>query len=246
MPRTILVLSLALTLAACNKPTQQPQSQPNAVTTIDPTTAATITGTVQFQGAVPTAAKIDMSNDPDCGAKLASSENLIVDHSYLANVFVYVKNGLGDRAFAAQQTPVRIDQRGCRYVPHVLGVMTGQPVRILNSDSTTHNVHSMGHTNHQWNASQMPNSDPLTKTFTQPEIMLPIHCNQHPWMHMYVNVVDNPFYSVTGPDGRFELKGLPPGDYTIAAIHEQLGEQIMKLSVGPKESKTAEFTFAAK
>ena len=131
-----------------------PKSKP--ITTIDPTTAATITGTVHFEGAVPAAAKIDMSNDPDCGAKLASSENLIVDHGNLANVFVYVKDGLGDRGFAPPQTPVTIDQRGCRYVPHVLGVMTGQPVQILNSDSTTHNVHPMGHANHQWNASQFP------------------------------------------------------------------------------------------
>ena len=187
-----------------------------------------------------------MSNDPDCGAKIASSENLMVDRGNLANVFVYVKDGLGDRGFAAPQTPITVDQRGCRYVPHVLGVMTGQPVQILNSDSTTHNVHPMGHANHQWNGSQLPNSQPLSKTFTEPEIMLPIHCNQHPWMHMYLNVVDNPFYAVTGPDGRFEVKGLPPGDYTIAAVHEQLGEQTMKVSVGPKDAKQAAFTFQAK
>ncbi len=244
MPRTIFVLLLAVTLAACTKPTQQSHFKP--LTTIDPTTAATITGTVQFQGAVPAGAKIDMSNDPDCGAKLASSEHLIVDHGHLANVFVYVKDGLGERAYAAPQTPVTIDQHGCRYIPHVLGIMTGQPVRILNSDSTTHNVHPMGHANQQWNASQLPNSDPLTKTFTQPEIMLPIHCNQHPWMHMYLNVVDNPFYAVTGPDGRFELKGLPPGEYTMAAVHEQLGEQTMKIAVGPKESKSSDFIFQPK
>ena len=170
----------------------------------------------------------------------------IVDHGNLANVFVYVKDGLGDRGFAPPQTPVTIDQRGCRYVPHVLGVMTGQSVQILNSDSTTHNVHPLGHANHQWNASQLPNSQPLTKTFTEPEIMLPIHCNQHPWMHMYLNVVDNPFYAVTGPDGRFALKGLPPGEYTIAAVHEQLGEQTMKIIVGPRETKQAAFTFQAK
>jgi plastocyanin len=222
------------------------KSKSKPTTTIDPATAATITGTVHFEGAIPAAANIDMSNDPDCGAKLASSENLIVDHGDVANVFVYVKGGLGDRGFAAPQTPVTIDQRGCRYVPHVLGVMTGQPVQILNSDSTTHNVHPMGNANHQWNASQLPNSQPLTKTFTEAEIMLPIHCNQHPWMHMYLNVVDNPFYAVTERDGRFELKGLPPGEYTIAAIHEQLGEQITKITVGPKETKQAAFTFQAK
>jgi hypothetical protein len=87
MSRTIFVLLLALTLAACTKPRDQPE-QSKAITTIDLATAATITGTVQFQGAIPAIAKIEMSNDPDCGAKLASSENLIVDHGNLANVFV--------------------------------------------------------------------------------------------------------------------------------------------------------------
>ena len=240
----VIFISVLVSCKNTNVGIYVPKSKP--ITTVDPTTAATITGTIHFEGAVPAAAKIDMSNDPDCGAKLASSENLLVDHGNLANVFVYVKDGLGDRGFAPPQTPVTIDQRGCRYVPHVLGVMTGQPVQILNSDSTTHNVHPLGHANHQWNASQLPNSQPLTKTFTEPEIMLPIHCNQHPWMHMYLNVVDNPFYAVTGPDGRFELKGLPPGEYTIAAVHEQFGEQTMKIIVGPRETKQAAFTFQAK
>jgi plastocyanin len=245
MLRIILVFCFALVLAACNK-APQPSGQPKPISAIDPTTAATITGTVLFHGAVPALAKIDMSNDPDCGNKPALAENLVVDHGKLANVFVYVKDGLGDRGFATPQTPVTITQQGCRYHPHVLGVMTGQPVRIVNSDTTTHNIHPMGHANHQWNASQLPNADPLTKTFTQPEIMLPIQCNQHPWMHMYLNVVENPFYSVTGPEGRFEIKGLPPGEYTIAAVHEQLGEQTMNITVAPKETKQADFTFSAK
>jgi hypothetical protein len=156
-----------------------------------------------------------------------------------------VKDGLGDRGFAAPRKPVTIDQHGCRYIPHVLGVMTGQLVRILNRLYHPQRS-SHGHANHQWDASQMPNSEPLTKTFTEPEIMLPIHCNQHPWMHMYLNVVDSPFFAVTGPDGRFEIKGLPLGEYTIAAVHEQLGEQSMKITVGPKETKQADFTLKAK
>jgi plastocyanin len=244
MSRTIYLLLLALALVACNKPTPKSQSKP--ITTIDPTTAATITGTAHFEGAVPAAAKIDMSNDADCGNKPSFAENLVVDQGKLANVFVYVKEGLGDRSFAVPQTPAIIDQHGCRYVPHVLGVMTGQSVRIVNSDPTSHNIHPMGHANHQWNASQMPNAAPLTKTFAQPEIMLPIQCNQHPWMHMYLNVVDNPFFAVTGPDGHFEIKGLPPGEYTIAAVHEQLGEQDAKITVAQRETKTADFTFLSK
>jgi plastocyanin len=245
MLRTLVVLSLALIFTACNKPTPQPRPT-RPFTTIDPATTATISGTIQFQGSVPAPVKIDMSNDSDCGNKPAFAENLVVDNVKLANVFVYVKEGLGDRGFAIPQTPAVIDQRGCRYIPHVLGIVTGQTVRIVNSDPTSHNIHPMGHANHQWNASQMPSADPLIKTFDHPEIMLPVQCNQHPWMHMYLNVVDTPFFAVTGPDGWFEIKGLPPGDYTIAAVHEQSGEQIMKITVGPKENKTADFTFSPK
>ena len=117
----VIFISVLVSCKNTNVGIYVPKSKP--ITTIDPTTAATITGTVHFEGAVPAAAKIDMSNDSDCGAKLASSENLIVDHDNLAYVFVYVKDGLGDRGFAPPQTPVTIDQRGCRYVPHVLGVI---------------------------------------------------------------------------------------------------------------------------
>jgi hypothetical protein len=99
--------------------------------------------------------------------------------------------------------------------------------------------------NKQWNESQLPKAEPIEKRFNQPEIMIPIKCNQHAWMKMYLNVVDFPFFAVSGPDGRFEIKGLPPGEYTLAAAHEKLGEQDVKVTVGPKESKTTDFTFKA-
>ena len=108
-----------------------------------------------------------------------------------------------------------IDQSGCKYHPHVLGVMAGQTLKIVNSDPTTHNIHPTPADNREWNESQPPQSPALEKTFAREEIMLPVKCNQHPWMKMYVNVVKTPFYAVTGPDGKFEIKGLPPGDYTI-------------------------------
>jgi plastocyanin len=161
----------------------------------------------------------------------------------LANVFVYVKSGLPAGMFDIPPNPAVIEQKGCQYRPHVLGAMAGQSLQIVNADDTTHNIHPMPTQSKQWNESQLPKDPPIVKKFDKPELMIPIKCNQHPWMKMYLNVVNSPFFAVTDENGRFEIKGLPPGEYTLAAVHEKLGEQDVKISVGPKESKTTDFTF---
>jgi plastocyanin len=162
---------------------------------------------------------------------------------HLENVFVYVKDGLGTRTFDLPTEVVTLNQSGCRYHPHVLGVMAGQTIKIVNSDPTTHNIHPTPKDNREWNESQAPQAAPLEKNFAREEIMLPVKCNQHPWMRMFVNVVKNPFYAVTGPDGKYELKGLPPGDYTIAFVHEKFPEQDQKVTLAAKDSKTVDVTF---
>jgi plastocyanin len=234
-------------LAGCGKK-ETAEEQPAAstpapaATPIDPATVATVSGTVKFEGAPPKAAKIDMAQDPNCqGANTA--ENIVVANGDLANVFVYVKEGLGNRTFEAPKDSVTINQVGCRYKPHVLGVMAGQTIKIVNGDPTTHNIHPTPKDNREWNESQAPQAAPLEKNFAREEILLPVQCNQHPWMKMYVNVVKSPFYAVSGPDGKFEIKGLPPGDYTIAFVHEKLGEQDQKVTLAAKDSKTVDVTF---
>jgi len=214
-------------------------SRPKA-TPIDPATTATITGSVSFEGTPPRARPIDMSNDPGCKGS-AASEQVVVDDGHLANVLVYVKDGLGNRNFDPPQQSVNIKQEGCRYVPHM--VATGQPVRFEDADQTLHNIHSMSKHNSEWNQSQMPNSQPLDKTFSNPELMIPIKCNQHPWMHMYLSVIGNPFFAVTGKDGKFTLQGLPPGTYTIAAVQEKYGEKTQTVTVGAKEDKSVSFSY---
>jgi plastocyanin len=183
-----------------------------------------------------------MSQDPACkGMNMA--ENVVADGNKLANVFVYVKDGLGNRTFDVPKDPETIDQSGCRYHPHVLGVMAGQTLKIVNSDPTTHNIHPTPADNREWNESQPPQSAALEKSFAREEIMLPVKCNQHPWMKMYINVVKSPFYAVTDKSGKYEIKGLPPGDYTIAFVQEKLGEQDQKITVAAKDSKTVDQTF---
>ena len=246
---SFLALCALLTTAACSKKenTEQSSNTPTesaapAATPIDPATVATVKGTVKFDGTAPKASKIDMSQDPGCKGT-NEAENIVVSGGDLANVFVYVKDGLGDRTFDVPKDAVTIDQQGCKYHPHVLGVMTGQNIDIKNDDQTTHNIHPTPQANREWNESQPPAAPPIEKTFAREEIMLPVKCNQHPWMRMYINVVKSPFYAVTGPDGKYEIKGLPPGDYTLAFVQEKLGEQTQKVTVAAKESKSVDQTF---
>jgi plastocyanin len=256
MNRTLWIVPLSLwavlglvLLTACSKKPEESSAAPTtaatpAATPIDPATAASVSGTVSFAGTAPKAAKIDMSQDPACKGTNAA-ETVVTNGGKLSNVFVYVKDGLGNRTFDVPKDPVTIDQSGCKYHPHVLGVMAGQTLKIVNSDPTTHNIHPTPANNREWNESQPPQAPALEKTFAREEIMLPVKCNQHPWMKMYVNVVKSPFYAVTGPDGKFEIKGLPPGDYTLAFVQEKLGTQEQKVTLAAKDSKTVDATFKA-
>ena len=249
LKRTWLVSLLAVVvvamLAGCSKKEETTAEQPAAAETkaaatpIDMSTVGSIAGTVKFDGAKPKAAKIDMSQDPACAKKGANSvETIAGDGASLANVFVYVKSGAEKYTFDTPTAPVEIDQSGCRYHPHVLGVMTNQTVKIVNSDDTTHNIHPTPTANREWNESQPPKGAAIEKTFAREEIMLPVKCNQHPWMKMYINVVKSPLYAVTDASGKYEIKDLPPGTYTLAFVHEKLGEQTQLVTIAAKEAKT--------
>ena len=259
MKRSLALIAFSsLLFSACNQNTRPlpantestKQIQPANLARVDPATAASIHGTIHLSGTPPVPVQIDMGMDPGCtiaNPEPNFSQQFVVNKGKFANVYVYIKQGLEGKNFAIPSTPVVLDQRGCRYEPHVLALMAGQTLRVLNSDPTMHNVHAQPNTpsNPQWNMSQMPKGEPIEKTFHDPEVMMPVKCNQHPWMKAYVNVAANPFYAVSDADGNFEIKGLPPGDYTIAAVHEALGEQTQKISVAAKESKTVEFNFAS-
>lgn len=261
MNRSLPLFScLAFLLIACNQNTRpmppaaehpgESKTAPANLTIVDPATAATIHGIIHFQGTAPTPVEIDRAQDPACSLvdpQPAFSEQFVVSKGRLANVYVYIKQGLEGRNFVAPSTPVILDQNACRYVPHVLAVMAGQTLRVLNSDPTMHNVHGQPNapSNRQWNISQNPKGAPVDETFHDPEIMMPVKCNVHAWMKAFVNVAANPFYALSDGQGEFEIKGLPPGEYTIAAVHEALGEQTRKITVGAKESKTVDFTYTA-
>src|ERR1039457_3932890 len=253
-PTTLTALSgilLCLFFAGCSQKgdphisdrVREKSSQPAAP--VDPATLASVSGTVHFSGAVPKATKIDMSMDPECRGE-NQTEIYAVSDGKFANVLVYVKNGLKPQRLYVLTSPLTIDQKGCRYIPHVAATMVNVPVHFTNSDTATHNIHPSPQNNPKWNESQMPTSPVIEKTFANPELMIPIQCNQHPWMRMYLSVLPNPFFAVTDAHGNFTIGNLPPGDYTLAAVHEKLGERTLHIHVGAKEAKTGtDFAFAA-
>ncbi len=218
-------------------------------TPIDPATAGTITGTIHFKGPAPKRIVIDMAQDPACGYASKTpnlTEQYDVNKGKLANVFIYVQNGLGAKQFAPPTTPVVLDQKGCRYVPHVIGVMEGQPVEFLNSDPTMHNVHPAPTTpgNAEFDISQPPMGGAQQHVFRMPELMIPVRCNNHPWMEAFINVANSPFYAVSDANGHFEIHGLPPGTYTLAAVQEKMPSQTMQITVPEKSTVQADFTFS--
>jgi plastocyanin len=231
-----ILLSFVLGCSKSAAPVQPTAKSEAPAPPLDPATVATVSGAVKFDGAPPKAIKIDMSNDPGCKGE-NESEQVVTEDGHLGNVLIYVKDGLGGRSFDPPKQVVTVKQEGCRYIPHVAAVMVGQQVNFLDDDHTLHNIHPTPKNNPQWNQSQSPNSPPIDKSFHNPEIMMPIKCNQHPWMKMYLSVIGNPYFAVTGKDGSFSLTGLPPGTYTVAAVHEKYGEQVQTITLGPKQNK---------
>jgi plastocyanin len=187
-----------------------------------------------------------MDSDPLCMPEgPQTSEVLIVGPGNgLQNAFVYVKDGLGaEHKFTAPQTPVVLDQKGCKYTPHVFGVQVGQPVIIVNSDPTLHNVHAVPKANAEFNFGQAMKGMKTTRMFDKPEVMVPFRCDVHGWMASYGGVLEHPYYAVSNADGTFEIKGLPAGTYTIEVWHEQLGTQTTKVTVDGKTSAMANVAF---
>jgi plastocyanin len=255
----VAAITLAVSIVACGggqsgtSSTSNAPSSPSAAPSgqkVDAATAGEVKGMVMIDGMAPQNASIKMNADPKCLSfnktpQFQETYTVGSDGKSLANVFVYVKDGLGNYVYDTPTEPVKIDQQACRYHPHVFGIRVGQPLEIVNSDDTLHNIHAMPKGNTEFNTGQPIKGMKTTHTFDKPEIMVPFKCDVHGWMNAYVGVLDHPYFAVTDQDGKFDLKTLPPGTYTIEAWHEKLGTQEQKVTIGEKETKDVMFTFKA-
>lgn len=204
---------------------------------------AVLKGSVKIKGEIPKRSKVRTDADPKCAAMHKGqplwSEDYVIDPA--GNVqwaFIYVKDGLGDKKFTPPKTPVILDQRGCRYDPHVFGIMVGQDLKIRNSDSLMHIIHVIPQANREWGFSQEKPGEERIKNFAAREVMVKVFCDVHPWMTAWAGVLDHPFHGVTGPDGKFTIKGLPPGKYTIEVWHEKYKSITEEVEIKGKETKT--------
>ena len=214
------------------------------------TEGATISGQIKFIGKPPANPPIDMSEEPQCKASYSSppheQEVVVNANGTLADVFVSVKSGLPAGAtYTSPTIPVVIDQKGCKYHPRVFGIMVGQPLEIHNSDPLLHNIKAMGKQNRPFNISQPAAGMTTSRSFTTPEVMVPFECNVHGWMHAFAGVLPHPFFSTTGSEGTYTIKGLPAGTYILQAWHGSYAPETTTVTVQANEAKAVDFTFKA-
>mgnify|MGYP001387161083 FL=1 len=209
--------------------------------------AGDIQGKITFDGKAPKMKSLRMDADPVCVANnevAPRKEWLILDENNgLKNVLVFVKESPSNSLssdYSPPENPAVIDQNGCVYIPHVLGVMVGQDLDILNSDGTLHNIHALPKVNKEFNKAMPRSKKQMTVQFGNPEAPFKVKCDVHPWMGAFIGVFDHPYFAVTGDDGSYVISGLEPGDYIIEAWHEKLGSQTANVTVG---DSAANFTF---
>jgi plastocyanin len=210
-----------------------------------------ITGTIKLDGQAPHQKPIDMSKEPSCAqqhaGKPVTTETVMVGpNGGLQNVVLYLSEGLSPAAAGTAATqPIEINQKGCQYIPHVVGIDQNEEMKVVNSDQTSHNIHPQPKINHEWNKSQPPGAPPFVVKWEAEEVAIPVKCNIHPWMRGYIAVVKGP-YAVSDENGSFTVNNVPPGSYTLTAWQETYGTQTQKVTVAAGKPATADFTFKAK
>ena len=206
----------------------------------------TVTGKAIYADKVPNLPPIDMSADPTCkkmhDKPVYPSVLMLGDSGALANVFVSIKNPPAGN-HPAPKEPVVIEQLGCEYHPHVVGLIAGQALLFKNDDGILHNVHGLPKVNREFNLGMPATLKEKETVLNKPEPVFPVKCDVHPWMRAYAAVMTHPYFAVSGADGKFTIKGLLAGTYEVEAWHEKLGTQTASVTVGASDTKTVDFSF---
>lgn len=236
-------------LSACGGGGQESTKPAPQVTTLDMSTVGTISGVVRYEGTPPEQSVAQLSGWAECASQHPQGNppagDVLVSDGKVQNTLVYIKDGLGNRVFATGTEPVSLDQKGCIFFPRVVGVQVEQPLKLLNSDALAHNVHGFAQTAKAWNISLSVKGMTRTVKVDKPEAVIEVKCDIHPWMRAYVGAFAHPYFAVSGSDGAFTLRNLPPGEYTLEAWHERFGSRSQKVSLGAKETKAIEVKFGS-
>ncbi len=251
MKKFLILIAGAAVVAACGGGGDT-HTESAAATDPEPVVAAasgptgSLTGMAMYSNGDPDTT-INMDADPACSSlhegDVHTESVLLSEDGHLGNVFVYVKDGLTG-TYTAPTDKKMLDQIGCQYSPHVAGIQVGQTLVIRNSDATLHNVHAMPEHNQEFNQGQPVQGMETKKVFEQVEVMVPFKCDVHPWMSSYIAVLDHPFYAVTSADGTFSIEGLPVGEYTIEAWHEEFGPQTQTVTITADGASEASFDYS--
>jgi plastocyanin len=239
-------LALLAAALACGGSSAPPARTP---TPLDHDTTGIIAGDVRFEGAPPPSKDVSFGSFGECAQTHAgpvTAGDVLVHDGAVENAFVYLKDGLGDRVFAVPTAPVVVGQRGCLFTPRVVGVQTGQTLRFVNDDPLLHNVHATPASSSGWNVSLPRQGAERDTRVDEPEVMVPVRCDLHPWMQAWVGVLAHPYFAVTGADGRFRLSDVPPGGYTVTVWHERFGTRETTVTLAPGGTAAVSLTFAAK
>ncbi len=211
--------------------------------------AGEVSGKVTLKGTPPPEKPIPL--DAACGKShlegIKTRHYVVGEGGALANVFVYIKEG-AKASEATGEAPL-LDQVGCQYMPYVMGVQTGQKIKIRNSDALMHNIHATPNPssgNKEFNFAQVTKGQVNERAFEKAEVLVRMKCDVHPWMFAYVGVVDHPYFAVTGADGTFKLPSLPAGKYTIEAFHLKAGKATQEITVDADGKVTADFALEYK
>lgn len=261
MHKSLLVLVFAaLVGAACSAAippasaaTDSQAASAKQVRAVDAATAGSVAGKVTLSGPAPAPEMMRVAVDQICiqamgtsagadSALIKSDAILIGADGAVQNAFVYIKDSLSDYTFDVPTAAIVLDQVGCRYAPRIFGVRVGQPLEMVNSDATMHNVHAMPMVNQEFNRGMPQLNSRMTQIFTAPEQMVRFKCDLHAWMNAYGGVMPHPFFAVTGADGAFSLTGVPPGKYELTVWHEKLGNSTQHIEIGNSQTVSVNFT----
>lgn len=237
------LVMLAVLYVACAD--EAPEFPERTVKLPDLSAAAVLSGTVHFDGTPPKRVELGMESDAWCRPPANQprlSESVIVTDGHLADTLVWVEKGLEAWMFPLVRDAAVLTNKNCLYVPHVLAVQTYQPLRFVSADGTAHNINTSSSPQGS-NRSLQGNGSEFTMQFRQAELSIPARCNIHPWMEGFIHVLPHPYFAITGPDGHYSLPPLPPGSYTITAVHPKLGTKSASVTVAANGQATQDFHF---